>query len=297
MSGDFYSKIREFTHSAKGARKKVVAVLLQQPEEAAFMTIEGLAAVSGVSAGMVSRTVREMGFDGFADMQRQIRHVVRKNISPTVRLRHAQEKASFRDMIRWEMRNLAAVLKLNSEDSLQQAAKMLAEAPNVHILGLRSSFAPAYTLAFYLQQVRQGVMLMDLFAGNLSEQAKRFRQGDLVVIFSFPRYVRESLLMAQESKNSGCSLLTMTDSFSSPLTMQADLALLAPYESMSFFNTPICMYGIVNTLIAETARRLGAKGAAELERLTTIQNRWNVLISSEDAWQPNLPSGTLQPKE
>lgn len=297
MSGDFYSKIREFTHSAKGARKKVVAVLLQQPEEAAFMTIEGLAAVSGVSAGMVSRTVREMGFDGFADMQRQIRHVVRKNISPTVRLRHAQEKASFRDMIRWEMRNLAAVLKLNSEDSLQQAAKMLAEAPNVHILGLRSSFAPAYTLAFYLQQVRQGVMLMDLFAGNLSEQAKRFRQGDLVVIFSFPRYVRESLLMAQESKNSGCSLLTMTDSFSSPLTMQADLALLAPYESMSFFNTPICMYGIVNTLIAETAQRLGAKGAAELERLTTIQNRWNVLISSEDAWQPNLPSGTLQPKE
>lgn len=297
MSGDFYSKIREFTHSAKGARKKVVAVLLQQPEEAAFMTIEGLAAVSGVSAGMVSRTVREMGFDGFADMQRQIRHVVRKNISPTVRLRHAQEKASFRDMIRWEMHNLAAVLKLNSEDSLQQAAKMLAEAPNIHVLGLRSSFAPAYSLAFYLQQIRQGVMLMDLSAGNLSEQAKRFRNGDLVVIFSFPRYVRESLLMAQESKTSGCSLLTMTDSFSSPLTMQADLALFAPYESTSFFNTPICMYGIVNTLIAETAQRLGAKGAAELERLTTIQNRWNVLISSEDAWQPNLPSGKSQQKE
>lgn len=297
MSGDFYSKIREFTHSAKGARKKVVTVLLQQPEEAAFMTIEGLAAASGVSAGMVSRTIREMGFDGFADMQRQIRHVVRKNISPTVRLRHAQERASFRDMVRFEMRNLAAVLKLNSEDSIQQAAKMLAEAPNLHVLGLRSSFAPAYSLAFYLQQVRQGVMLMDLSAGNLSEQAKRFRDGDLVVIFSFPRYVRESLLMAQESKTAGCNLLTLTDSFSSPLTMQADVALLAPYESTSFFNSPIAMYGIVNTLIAETAQRLGENGAAELERLTAIQNRWNVLISTEDAWQPNLPSGKLKPKE
>ncbi|CAK7054230.1 MAG: hypothetical protein DELT_01142 [Desulfovibrio sp.] len=290
MSGDFYSKIREFTRSAKGARRKVVTVLLQQPEEAAFMTIEGLAAASGVSAGMVSRTIREMGFDGFADMQRQIRHVVRKNISPTVRLRHAQGMASFRNTIRWEMRSLAAVLKLNSDDSLLRAAKMLAEAPNVHVLGLRSSFAPAYSLSFYLQQVRQGVMLMDLSAGNLSEQAKRFREGDLVVIFSFPRYVRESLLMAQESKSSGCSLLTLTDSFSSPLTMQADVALLAPYESTSFFNSPIAMYGIVNTLIAETAQFLGDTGAAELERLTAIQNRWNVLISSEDAWQPNLPS-------
>jgi DNA-binding MurR/RpiR family transcriptional regulator len=111
--------------------------------------------------------------------------VVRKNISPTVRLRHAQERASFCDMVRWEMRNLASVLKLNSEDSIQQAAKMLANAPNIHVLGLRSSFAPAYSLAFYLQQVRQ-VMLMDLSAGYLSEQAKRFRNDDLVVIFSFP---------------------------------------------------------------------------------------------------------------
>lgn len=289
MSGDFYSKIREFTKFAKGARKKVVTVLLQQPEEAAFMTIEGLAAVSGVSAGMVSRTIREMGFDGFADMQRQIRHVVRKNISPTVRLRHAQETASFRDMVRWEMRNLASVLKLNSAESIRQAAHFLATAPTIHLLGLRSSFAPAYSLSFYLQQVRQGVMLMDLSAGHLSEQAKRFQPKDLVVIFSFPRYVRESLLMAQESKTAGCYLLALTDSFSSPLTMQADVALLAPYESTSFFNSPIGMYGIVNTLIAETTRLLGDSGAAELERLTEIQNRWNVLISTEDAWQPNLP--------
>jgi DNA-binding MurR/RpiR family transcriptional regulator len=67
--------------------------------------------------------------------------------------------------------------------------------------------------------------------------------------------------MEQESKTAGCNLLTLTDSFSSPLTMQADVALIAPYESTSFFNSPIAMYGIVNTLIAETAQRLWGKRA------------------------------------
>lgn len=289
MPGDFYAKLRDFSQAAKGARKKVVAVLMQQPEEAAFMTIEDLAAASEVSAGMVSRTVREMGFSGFSDMQSQIRHMVRKNISPSTRFRHArQDAASFRDVIRWEIKNLATVVKLNPEETIRKAATLLAKAPKVHILGLRSSFAPAYSLAFGLSQIRDNVLLMDLSSGLLSEQAKRFHPGDLMVILSFPRYVRESLLMAQESKTAGCSLLALTDSFSSPLTMQADVALLAPYESTSFFNTPIAMCGITNTLLAVVAHILGDKSARELERLGKIQERWSVLTSGEDAWHSNL---------
>jgi DNA-binding MurR/RpiR family transcriptional regulator len=289
MSGDFYSKIRAFTATAKGARGKVVTFLLRKPEEAAFMTIEGLAAVSGVSAGMVSRTVREMGFDGFADMQNQIRQVVRRNISRSARLRRARrEGASFRDTIRWELRNLAQLVKLNSEETVQKAANMLAKAPAVHVLGLRSSFAPAYSLAFGLGQIRERVHLMDLGSGLLAEQAKRLAAGELMTLISFPRYVRESLLMAQEARTAGCRILAITDSFSSPLAMQADIALLAPFESSSYFNSTIAMYGITNALLVETAQALGDKGVQELERLNAIEQRWKLLISSEDAWRPNL---------
>lgn len=291
MSGDFYAKIRDFTVSAKGARKKVVSFLLQHPEEAAFMTIEGLASASGVSAGMVSRTVREMGFDGFADMQSQIRGVVRKNISPSARLPHAgKSETAFRDTVRREIKNLAAVLKLNSEEAVRNAARLLADSSAVHILGLRSSFAPAYSLAIGLDQIRENVLLMDWSAGLLAEQIKRFAQGDLVVIVSFPRYLRESLLMVQEAKNCKCGVLAITDSFSSPLTMQADVSLHAPYESGSFFNSQVATYGLISSLLTETTHALGDKSARELERLALIQKRWKVLVNSEDAWRPNLPS-------
>jgi len=289
MRGDFYAKIREFTLTAKGARKKVVTFLLQKPEEAAFMTIEGLATASGVSAGMVSRTVREMGFDGFADMQSQIRQVVRKNISSSIRIRRArQDGSTFRDCVRWEMHNLAQLMKLNCEETIRKAASMLAKAPAVHVLGLRSSFAPAYSLAFGLGQIKQNVNLMDLSSGLLAEQAKRLSPKDLMVIISFPRYVRESLLMAQEAKTAGCDLLAITDSFSSPLAMQADMALLAPFESSSYFNSTVAMYGITNSLLVTVAQFLGEKGVQQLERLSTIETRWKLLINSEDAWRPNL---------
>ncbi len=230
-----------------------------------------------------------MGFDGFADMQNQIRQVVRKNISPTGgKRRIRRDGASFRDLIHWEMKNLSQLVKLNSEETVRKAATMLARAPSVHVLGLRSSFAPAYSLVFGLTQIRPNVLLMDLSSGLLAEQAKRLAAKDLMVLISFPRYVRESLLMAQEAKAAGCDILAITDSFSSPLTMQADIALLAPFDSSSYFNSTIAMYGITNALLIETAQILGDKGAQELDRLNAIEQRWKLLISSEDAWRPNL---------
>lgn len=291
VSADFYAKIRDFTASAKGARKKLVSFLLQHPEEAAFMTIEEIAVSSGVSAGMVSRTVRKMGFDGFADMQNQIRHVVRKNITPAARLQRAsQGEATFRDTVRFEMKSLASILKLNSEESVRNAVSLLAKASAVHVIGLRSSYAPAYAMVLGLSQIRRNVFLVDLGAGTLAEQVQRLSSGDLVMIISFPRYLKESLLMAQEAKIAKCPVLAVTDSFASPLAMQADVALLSPYESLSFFNSPIAAMGLVNTLLAETAQALGEKSAAELERIGAIQNRWKLLVSSEDSWRPNLPN-------
>lgn len=291
MNADFYVKIREVAVSAKGARKKVASFLLQYPQEVAFMTIERLAESCGVSAGMVSRTVREIGFNGFSDMQNRIRAMVRKNISPTVRFKRAgRRKMILRDTVRFEMKNLASILRLNSEQTIQNAIDLICQAPAVHVVGLRGSYVLAFSLAMWLDRIRENVFLMEFGAGMLVEQVKRFAPGDLVIIISFPRYVRESLLMAQEAKIAECALLAITDSFASPLTMQADLALLAPFESASFFNSPVAAYGLVSTLTAAVAQRLGDRSVSELERCDAIQNRWKQLFSRDDSWQVNLPA-------
>ena len=289
MAEGFYAKISEFNGIAKGARKKVVTFLSQHPEETAFMTIEGLAAHSGVSAGMVSRTVREMGFDGFADMQEQIRRLVRKNITPVARLQRAQSgEGSFLQHVRHDIKSLASTLKLNAEETFNAGATLLATAPAVHVMGLRSSFVLAYSLSLGLRQIREDVHHMRIAAGLLAEEIKRIRRGDTFVIIAFPRYQRESLLMTEEAKNIGCSIIAVTDAFSSPLAMQADVTFLAPFESLSYFNSPVAGYSVINTLLGQTAHAMGVKSQFDLERLLAIQNRWRSLVDSKDAWDQHL---------
>ncbi len=114
------------------------------------------------------------------------------------------------------------------------------------------------------------------------------RAGDVFTVIAFPRYQRESLLMAQEAKNIGCSIIAVTDGFSSPLAMQADVTFLSPFESPTYFNSPVAAYGIIGTLLGQTARILGNKSEEHLERLLTIQNRWRQLVDSKEAWEQHL---------
>ena len=286
MDSDFSIKIKEFASSAKGARKKIAMLMLHRPDDASFMTIEELAANVGISAGMVSRVVRDMGYVGFADMQAHLRQSVRKNFSPTARLQEARDThAGAQDSLRQDMENLSSIARLNSDEILSKAAGFLVQAPAVHVMGLRTSHAVAHFLVSALGQLRRNVTLLGSDSGGIVEQIKSFDPGDVVVLVSFPRYLVETLRMAEEAKVAGCTLLGITDSTASPLALESDVALLAPYEGTSFFNSLVAPLGIVNLLLAYVADMLQDKGVAELERMNSIRERWNQLIDKKHAWE------------
>lgn len=284
MGKSFYDKVYEFNATAKGSQKRLATFLLRSPNEAALMTIEGMAEAVGVSAGMVSRAVRKMGFDGFAEMQRHIRKGMLKTLSPSGRLKKSSSSSSGAESLAQDARNLTAITTLNPDKNFRKASDLLIEAPRVHVMGLRSSYPLAYFLALCLEQLRDDVFLMDPATGRISEQITRLKPGDLAVLISFPRYLCDSLRMAQEARRAGCNLLAITDSLSAPLALQADAALVAPYEGASFFNSLVAPLSLVNALLTDVVAALGEKGAAALEHLADVQKRWNIMPDDNEAW-------------
>lgn len=288
MGKDFYDTVYQFGLTAKGRRKKLAAFLLRSPNEAALMTIEDIAEKIGASAGMVSRAVRHMGFDGFADMRRLMRKDMLKTLSPSGRMQKRPGRPSSRESLEQDQENLAAIATLNSEKNFNAAAELLATARAVHVFGLRSSYPLAYFLSLCLEQIRENVCLVDLATGRLIEQIKKFKEDDAVVLFSFPRYLRDTLLMAGEARRAGCRILGISDSMSSPLGMQADIALASPYAGVSFFNSPAAPFALVSALATQAVHVLGKKGSDELDRWLDIQSRWCEMMDASDALRINV---------
>ncbi len=280
---DVYDTVYQFSLTAKGRRKKLAAFLLRSPNEAALMTIEDIAEAVGASAGMVSRAVRHMGFDGFADMQRLMRKGMLKTLSPSGRLQKRSYAPSCMESLEQDRENLAAISTLNTEEQFYAAAELLATAPAVHVFGLRSSYPLAYFLALCLEQIRDDVHLVDLATGKLVEHIIRFKADDVVALFSFPRYMRDPLLMVEEARRSGCRVLGISDSHASPLGLQADISLASHYASVSFFNSPAAPFALVSALITQTIHRLGKAGSDALDRFLHIHGRWNTMIEDSTA--------------
>ncbi len=290
MRRNFFAALKEFMASAKGTRRTFVSLLLEQPESAAFMTIEDLAKAAGISAGMISRIIRELNFDGFAHFQKELRREVRKDVSPVARLKKpAAIQEELQDSFVKDQENLRNAALMNSEETLLKAATLAATAPSVHVLGFRSSYPLAFFIAHILEQMRDAVTLMDFSTGRLVEHLLAPQPNDLVIVVAYPRYLRSCILAAQEVKRAGSRLLAITDSLSSPLALCADVALVAPYEGTSYFNTLVGPFSVVNCFLAQTVKALGADNKERLERLTKAQDRWSLLIDSKDAWQLTLP--------
>ena len=282
MAGySFHSRIKDFAASGKGANQKVAAFFLNHIQDAAFMTVEEIAKQAGVSPGTVSRAAKAMGFTGFPDIQNQIRQVIRINISPQTRMEKAG-RGGFNPAasLQLDIENLRILSQAVPADTIREAASLLAKAPAVHVMGTRSSYSAAHFLAFNLGQIRENVVLVEAKTGQLLDEIRRLRKGDLFVSIALPRYSRDTIIMTEEAQKAGCRILAVTDSAFSPIATLAELSLLVACESLSFFNSYVAAFALANTLISQVAVDLKAKGARSLEQLNQLHERYQTFYET-----------------
>ncbi len=276
----FHNKIKDFSLTAKGANQKVAVFLVDHLQDAAFMTVEEVAQRTGVSPGTVSRAAKAMGFAGFPDIQEQIRQIVRSSIAPVARMEKIdRDRFDVRASLQFDIENLQSLSTHLSSESVQKAVSLLSKTETIRVMATRSSYSVAYFLALALSQIRENVFLMDVKTGQLFDESRRLRAGDLFVAVALPRYSQDTIFMTEEARKAGCHILAVTDSLFSPLSALADITLPVPYESLSFFNSYVASFALANILIAQTAVCLKKKSTESLEQLNRLHEEHAVFYT------------------
>lgn len=288
MDYAFHTQIKAFAQAAKGAKKQVALFLLEHAQDAAFMTVGDVAQRAGVSPGTVSKVAQAMGFEGFPDIQERIRQVIRSNIAPAARMEMAGvDEFDWEHSMQVDMENLRNLFSRNPVESLQNAAQLMAEVGTVHVMGTRSSYSLAHFLAFNLGQIRDRVYLVEPKTGQMADAIKTLRPGDLFVAVALPRYQRDTVLMTRQAHEEGCRVLSVTDSFFSPLAKVSEITLIAPCESLSFFNSYVAAFGLASGLITQAALYLKEQSADALKKSNLLHERYRTFFNETE---PDFPA-------
>jgi DNA-binding MurR/RpiR family transcriptional regulator len=254
------------------SQQKIANYIYNNINETLLLNSYQISRMTNVSEATVTRFVNNLGFSGFSEFKKEIARQVLKDFSTTRRLAESAENLQdhgniFPGILNGDIENIKALTTTISDQLFEEAVSLLCSARSIYILGLRSSYALAFYLAFDLRFFLNHVILVKPGIGDLPEQVLGAREGDALVVISFRRYTRESITIAQRIKNKGVSLIAITNSELSPIAELADVVLVASTNIQTYIESYTAPMSLINALITSIAIRKKDRAMSALDTL------------------------------
>jgi DNA-binding MurR/RpiR family transcriptional regulator len=255
-----------------GEHKLADTVLARLRDLASYSATE-LAADASVSKATAARFFRRIGYESFEHARLQARaeaHLA----SPLYALAGVNSSEHKSDA--WS-RHLAADLKNISESFgqsgsgvLEQAIRLIAKAPRVHVAGMRNGYFVATYAAYLLDQVREDVVTLPNAAMTLAEDLVSIGRGDVLLVVDFRR--RSTLLqtIVDTARQAGAQLVFLASPGMPPLSRPGDVVVHCLTDGASIFDSYVSAVSIINYLCAAVAKELGKKSRKRLEAIEDL---------------------------
>ena len=254
---------------------------IDKPHDLALGTVAAVAQANSVQPSSMIRFARALGFDGFSQMQQVFQsHLVERStpyLERIEKMRRSRKPApqaggvlhQFVDEAVDELRQLEDNV---DTDAIGAAARMLVEAPQIHVLAQRRAFPVACYLAYALNQLELPAHLLDGLGGMLNEFAHGIRAGDALLVASFRNYTPAVVETAQACRARGVSVIANTDSRLSPLKPAADLCFELGDDSTRPFRSLVGPLCFAQALVVSTGHQLAAAAARRKPRRAPRRN-------------------------
>lgn len=267
------ARIRRLWPGLSRSQRQVADFFVTHCDQAVFLTSLQVARHVAVSEASVVRTARALGFDGYPGFRDAFRSyfVERMSTVTRVRLTAAPRRGDadiINEVMRTDLANLEGTRRRLDPKALSKAAELIAAAPKVYVVGLRSLYSVAWLLHFSLTLILANSRLVTPGVGDVSEQLENMEAGDVVVGITFERYTRATVELFHACLARGALGIAITDKQTSPLAEGAEVLLEAQTRLSSFIDSyvgPTAIINILVTLVAAKRRRQVLKALANRE--------------------------------
>lgn len=252
--------------------QRVAGFLRARPDESALYNSSELARRTGVSKATVSRLFRRLGFTG----SQEARDVLRAQRSAGLPVAIADPADPIVSQLASDTAHLRALAAGLDLAALRDAAALLAVAPRVVVIGLRSGFPIAMLLRQALAQVRPGVVLAPGPGQSLGEELAGLGDEDVVVLVGLRRRPAGFARLLASLREHGAEVVLIVDP---SLPASGDRRRFdVPIESASPFDSYAAAASLVSLLAGEVLAALGPVGAA---RVAEVDRTYTALAELE----------------
>ena len=259
--------------------QRAADVVLDRLDDLAVYNASEIAELSGVSKATVSRLVRRLGYEDFAELRVQARSLRRQgspiggsSVAPV-----ADDGASLAAHLAAEQRNLETMLHTLTDGRLARAATLLAAATQVAVVGQRNSHPVALHLRQQLAQIRGRVTLLPLPGQSLAEDLIDLSPRDAAVLVGFRRRPQGFTRIVEVLLTRDVPVVLIGDESLASWQGRVTHFLLAALDSPSAFDSYAAAMSLVNLLATATLAQHTRQGRKRVSTITGLYDELDEL--------------------
>ena len=284
--GDVFTRLEHYRPNMSKGQRSIYTYLTAHYDEAVFLTAARLGEKAGVSESTVVRFASELGYSGYPEFLSSLQSFVKDRLSSIQRMDAAYRGRSRSEILNLvisaDMKNLQDTLERLDSEAFEMAARLILEARNVYVAGLRSCAPLASFLAFYLGMIRGDIHLLSTTStSELFEQMIHIGSSDCVIGISFPRYSMRVLKAMELARDRQAKVISMTDSSLSPMTLYSTVNLLARTDMVSIVDSLVAPLSLINALIVALTLKDPETVRLNLEEIEKTWNDYQVYLQDE----------------
>jgi DNA-binding MurR/RpiR family transcriptional regulator len=235
-------------------RRQLMREILDNPEEAYFLSSRELARRYNVDAATIVRTIQAMGYERFADFAADLReHFVRQLTPYTVLKAASQQKRSVAGHVQKglerDSENLSVLKSTLDADQVVALAKQIHRARHVMVVGVDLASSLAWFLAYGLMPLGFAAEAPVGTSGNVLHKVDLMTDKDLLIAISFGRCLKETVNAVLRARARQVPTFGITDGSTTPIAMHCHAHLLAPIGSPSFTGSYVAPMALINAII------------------------------------------------
>jgi len=283
---DFITRINEnYSRMSKG-QKAIATYIYENFETAAFMTAAKVGETVGVSESTVVRFATFIGYDGYPEFQRDLEAFIQDKLSSVSRVDAKYRKSSQSEILNSVLGSDIDKLQHTIENldpvAFETAVDTLLNAKHVYVIGLRSCEPLARFLHFYLNMIRQDVILVSTTSVTETfEQILRISDEDAIIGISFPRYSMRTLKCMEFANDRNAKVITITDTIHSPMNLYSSCNLLARSDMVSIVDSLVAPLSVINALVVAMVLKAPDAVRNNLKNLELAWNNYQVYLNDE----------------
>lgn len=248
--------------------QQIAQFVMNNPEDVALYTIVEIAKQAGVHASAITRFAKEMGFDGFADLQDVFRQrlvgpkmdyssrirALAEDIPPAADVDLQEPSAVFDTFIQAAMGTLLRLQDDIDRDALQGFVDVLLAADEVHVVAARGAYGVGAYCYYSLSRVGKRAHLIDNQGSMREQQLAAVGEKDVLLVFTFDDYTAETIELAETAHRLGRAMLVITDNELSPVAALGKHTLYVKEARLGHFRSQVPAMVLCQSIIVSVGR-------------------------------------------